>query len=320
MYKLTVVSLSLFGSLAADAGLSKASAQLAQMGTAPAVTLPYTRVHVLHSQVNGKEYRIQVALPSSYVNAKSGDPTRYPTLYLLDGELDFPLLYSEMQFISLVRPTNLILVGVAAADSPFVRRGFDFTPPLTAADSAWVDSAFGGFRGPAQGGARQLLRVLREEVIPLIDSAYRTSSDRGIEGSSLGGLFVAYAMLEDPDLFTRYAMISPSLWYPFAARDKHLILDREPGFAKQHPTFRKTVFISVGSEEDPGMIYGAQRFLWELCSSLGDGNLKGLDLATEIVEGEGHASVAARLHVQPTLYPADTARIKTRGAGRRDCP
>jgi predicted alpha/beta superfamily hydrolase len=320
MYKLAVASLSLFGSLAASADLSKASAQQAQIGTAPAVTLPNTRVHVLHSRVNGREYLIQVALPRSYVNAKPGDTTRYPALYLLDGQLDFPLLYAEMQFISLVRPTNLILVGVAAADSQFVRRNFDYTPPLTTADSAWVDSAFGGFRGPPQGGARQFLRVLKEDVIPLIDGSYRTSGDRGIAGGSLAGLFVAYAMLEEPDLFTRYAMISPSLWYPFAARDKHLILDLEPGFAKRHPTFHKRVFISVGSEEDPGMISVAHRFLWELCSSLSDGNLKGLDLATEIVEGEGHASVAARLHVPRTLYPADTALIKLRRAVMRECP
>ena len=318
MYKLAVASLSLFGSLAAGAGLSKASAQQAQMGTAPAVTLPNTRVHVLHSRVNGREYLIQVALPSSYVNAKPGDTTRYPTLYLLDGQLDFPLLYSEMQFISLVRPTNLILVGVGAADSQFVRRNFDFTPPLTTADSTWVDSAFGGFRGPAQGGARQFLRVLREEVIPLINSAYRTSGDRGIEGSSLGGLFVAYAMLEEPDLFTRYALISPALWYPFVARDRKLILDREPEFARRHPTFPKTVFISVGSEEDPGMVSVAQRFLWELCGSLSEGNLKGLDLASEILPGERHASVAARLHVPGTLYPADSA-IKPRRAVMQGC-
>jgi uncharacterized protein len=234
--------------------------------------------------------------------------------------LNFPLLYSEMQFISLVRPTNLILVGVVAADSQFVRRNFDYTPPLTTADSAWADSAWGGFRGPAQGGARQFLRVLKEEVILLIDGSYRTSGDRGIVGGSLAGLFVAYAMLEEPDLFTRYAMISPSLWYPFAARDKHLILDREPGFAKRHPAFPKKVFISVGSEEDPGMISMAQQFLSQLCSSLSDGNLKGLDLATEIVEGEGHASIAARLHATRILYPADTARIKPTGALMRECP
>jgi predicted alpha/beta superfamily hydrolase len=288
------------------------------MGTPPAVTLPNTHVHVLRSRVNGREYLIQVALPSSYVNAKPGDASRYPTLYLLDGQLDFLLLYSDMQFISLVRPTNLILVGVSAADSQFVRRSFDYTPPLTTADSAWVDSAFGGFRGPPQGGARHFLRVLKEEVIPLIDRSYRTSGDRGIVGGSLAGLFVAYAMLEEPDLFMRYAMISPSLWYPFAARDKHLILDREPEFARRHPTFPKTVFISVGSEEDPGMVSVAQRFLWQLCGSLSEGNLKGLDLASEILPGERHASVAARLHVPGTLYPADSA-IKPRRAAMQGC-
>jgi uncharacterized protein len=310
--------LSLVGSLAAAAVFSKASAQQPRTGTALAVTLPNTRVHVLRSRINGQGYLIQVALPGSYVNAKPGDTTRFRVLYILDGVWVFPFFYSSGS--SLVESTNLILVGIAAADSHSTRRSYDYTPPLTSADSAWVDSAWGGFRGAPQGGARQFLRVLSKEIIPFIDSSYRTSGDRGIEGMSLGGLFVAYAMLEEPDLFRRYALISPSLWYPFAPRDKKLILDSQREFAKRHPTFPKTVFISVGSEEDPGMISVAQQFLSELCSSLSDGNLKGLDLATEIVEGEGHASVAARLHVPRTLYPAATALIKPRRPRMRECP
>lgn len=319
MSKLTAASLILIGSLTAAAGVSPGSAQMPQADMAPMATLPNTRVHALHSRINGRAYLIQVALPSAYVDAQPGDVTRYPTLYLLNGNLDFPLLFSLMQFASLVGPTNLILVGVAAADSQKQRRSFDYTPPYTAADSAWADSAWGGFRGQPGGGARQFLSVLKEEVIPLIDSSYRTSGDRGIEGSSLGGLFVAYAMLEEPDLFTRYAMVSPSLWFPFAERDKKLILDREPEFARQHPTFPKTVFVSVGSEEDPEMIIVAQRFLAQLCESLREGHYRGLDLASEIVAGQGHASVVARLNVPGVLYSADTARIGPRRAAWRQC-
>lgn len=313
--RLTAVSLALFGSLAAVAAVSTGIAQQPRTNTAPPVTLPNTYLHVLHSQVNGRAYLIQVALPSAYVNAQPGDLTRYPTLYLLDGNLDFPLFFSGMQFESLIRQTNIILVGVAAADSQAQRRGSDYTPPLTAADSAYFK---GALRLPPVGGAPQFLRVLKEEVIPLIDGSYRTSGDRGIEGSSFGGLFVAYAMLEEPDLFTRYAMISPSLWYPWG-RDKGIILAREAEFARRHPTFPKTVFVSVGSEEDPGMITVAQQFLTQLCASLSKGYYKGLDLAAEIVAGQGHASLVARLHVHGTLYPADSAGIKPRRAVMQQC-
>lgn len=314
--RLTAVSLALFGSLAAVAAVSTGIAQQPRTNTAPPVTLPNTYLHVLHSQVNGRTYLIQVALPSAYVNAQPGDLTRYPTLYLLDGNLDFPLFFSRMQFESTIRQTNIILVGVAAADSQAQRRESDYTPPLTAADSAYFRKA--ALRFPPVGGAPRFLRVLKEEVIPLIDGSYRTSGDRGIEGSSFGGLFVAYAMLEEPDLFTRYALISPSLWYPWG-RDKGIILAREAEFARRHPTFPKTVFVSVGSEEDPVLITVAQQFLTQLCASLSKGYYKGLDLAGEIVAGEGHGSLVARLNVPGTLYPVDSAGIKPRRAVMQQC-
>jgi hypothetical protein len=109
-------------------------------------------------------------------------------------------------------------------------------------------------------------------------------------------------------------MISPSLWYPFPARDKKLIFDREPEFAKRNPVFPKTVFVSVGSEEEAEMIAVAQHFLAQLCASKSNGYLKGLDLASEIIPGEFHASAAALSHVIGALYPP---REIPRGTPRR---
>jgi predicted alpha/beta superfamily hydrolase len=316
--KLAGTSLVQVGLLAVGVAVSTGTAQQAHTNTAPPVNLPNTHVHVLHSKINGRAYLIEVALPSAYVGAKPGDLTRYPTLYLLDGVWDFPLLFSYMQFAAMAQPTRTILVGVAAADSQAQWRRFDYTPPLTN-DSVWgaqarSDSARMRWQVPVAGGAPQFLRVLKEEVIPLIDNTYRTSGDRGIEGSSFGGLFVAYTILEEPDLFTRYAMISPSLWW-----DNRVVLAREPEFARRHPTFRKQIFLSVGSVEDPNMIAVGLQFVGQLCTSISNGYYEGLDLGAETLPGEPHGSPAARVHVLAALYSADSTGIKPGRGVMRHC-
>ena len=314
----TAISLTVFGLLAAGAGASTGIAQQTRADTAPPVTLPNTHVHVLHSRVNGRTYLIQVALPSAYVNARPGDLARYPTVYLLDMGM-FSLLYAHQQFAAFVQPTRTILVGVAAVEPSqrkWFDREFDYTPPLTAADSLYFKRT--GGTPPLVGGAPQFLRVLKEEIIPLIDSFYPTSGDRGIEGVSLGALFVAYAMVEEPDLFSRYAMVSPSLWYPWG-REKGIILAREPEFAKQHPTFQKTVYVNVGSEENSSMIAVAWQFVRQLCISISNGNYKGMDLGAETIAGMPHGSPAAQVRALAALYPADSTAVQPGRGVMQDC-
>jgi predicted alpha/beta superfamily hydrolase len=305
----TTVLLIVSGSLVAGAGASTSIAQQTRVDTAPSITLPDTHLHVLHSRVNGRTYRIKVGLPRAYVGAPSGDTARYPTLYFLDP-LDngaYPLLYGFQQ----VARSKAIVVGVSAVEPRDMKptdREFDYTPPLlTAADSQYFTRR--GWTYPHVGGAPKFLHVLKEEIIPLIDSAYRTSGDRGIEGVSFGGLFVAFAMLEEPDLFTRYSMVSPSLWYPWG-REKGMILTREPGFAKQHPTFRKSVCVSVGSEENPTMLTVAWQFVDQLCTSLSNGFYKGLDLGAETIAGGVHGAPNSLMRGLNGVYPWDSTAVR----------
>jgi predicted alpha/beta superfamily hydrolase len=305
----TAVLLVLSGYLVAGAGASTSNAQQAHADTAPSMTFPNTHLHVLHSRVNGRTYRIKVGLPRAYADARSADTARYPTLYYLDP-LDngsYPLLYGFQQ----VARSKAIVVGVSAVEPSDMKptdREFDYTPPLlTAADSQYFTSRRWTY--PHVGGAPNFLRVLKEEIIPLIDSAYRTSGDRGIEGVSFGGLFVAFAMLEEPDLFTRYSMISPSLWYPWG-REKGMILTREPDFAKQHPGFQKTVYVNVGSDENPTMIAVAWQFVDQLCTSLSNGYYKGLDLGAETLAGGVHGAPNSLIRGLNGVYPWDTTAVK----------
>jgi predicted alpha/beta superfamily hydrolase len=312
------IPLSVFGLLAACAGASTGIAQQTRADTAPPVMLRNTHVHTVHSRVNGRTYLIQVALPSAYVNAGPRDVARYPTVYLLDMGM-FALLYAQQQFAAFLHPTRTILVGVSVPADTLKKwddREFDYTAPLTPADSQYFKRT--GVTPPLGGGAPQFLRVLKEEIIPLIDRTYRTSDDRGIEGVSLGGFFVAYAMLEEPELFTRYGMISPSLWYPWG-REKGMILAREPDFAKQHPTFHKNVYINVGSEENSSMIAAAWQFVRQLCNSMSNGYYKGLDLGAETIAGMPHGSPIAQMRATGALYPADSNGVKPGRGVMQDC-
>jgi hypothetical protein len=63
------------------------------------------------------------------------------------------------------------------------------------------------------GGADDFRRHIAEEVIPFIESSYRTSGRRTLVGESLAAFFVVDTLLRRPDLFHDYIAISPSLWW-----------------------------------------------------------------------------------------------------------
>jgi len=296
---LRAVFLLLFPPLAVCGVPSSAIAQQPSEATPQPLTLPLGRLHMLSSQINGQTYRVVVILPVGYDTlTQRADAMRYPTLYALDGAwMLFASFTRGLMYGYPVSP-NVIIVGIGSATDHAQRRSFDYTP-LTD-DSSRAKERFPD-GSPRSGGADTFLRVLKEEIIPLVDRTYRTTGDRGIQGHSLGGLFVAYAMLEAPDLFTRYAMTSPSLWY-----SERMIITREPEFAKQHPDFPKHVFLSIGSDEGAGMAAVMYQFAAQLCNSFSEGYLKGLDLTVESIPGEEHESPVPHWRAMRALYPADT--------------
>jgi predicted alpha/beta superfamily hydrolase len=92
----------------------------------------------------------------------------------------------------------LIIVGV---DNTGHERLNEYTP-----------APYRGRGGKADGYAQFLI----EEVKPFIDENYRTLSGReftGLGGSSLGGLFALWLGVARPDVFSRLAVMSPSLWW-----------------------------------------------------------------------------------------------------------
>jgi predicted alpha/beta superfamily hydrolase len=67
-----------------------------------------------------------------------------------------------------------------------------------------------------QGGGRadDYGRMLIEELKPVIDARFRTvASENALMGSSLGGLVSMYLLLTRRDVFSRAAVMSPSVWW-----------------------------------------------------------------------------------------------------------
>jgi predicted alpha/beta superfamily hydrolase len=157
--------------------------------------------YTIHSEILGDDRAFVVSLPLGYESTDLD----YPVLYILDAEYFFYQAHGALQFQSESgynrnRPVpQMILVGVLGGD-----RNRDFTP--TAAPVQ------GTLRFPTSGGATRYLEHVEKELLPFIDTNFRTNG-RILAGWSLGGLFVFYTFLEQPSLFSAYIAISPSLWW-----------------------------------------------------------------------------------------------------------
>lgn len=250
----------------------------------PPVTLQGTEVRTLTSQaVEGMEYKIWVAVPGNY--SESSDT--YPVVYLLDAKDCFGLnfnTYHIFRYFNDIPP--LILVGITYEGDIhdlLFNRSRDFTPTALSRDQ--LAEKYGqqiANLTPTSGGAQDFLRFFEKELMPFIESEYRADpNSRGIFGYSYGGLFCTYALFNRPELFDRYFIGSPGIYW-----DDFVVLEQEEVYAASHDSLPVKLYVTVGSEEDEAEIDS-----WEqLCDRLTSREYKGLELSSEILEGETHMS------------------------------
>jgi predicted alpha/beta superfamily hydrolase len=151
---------------------------------------------------------IEVYLPEAYTNEPA---RRFPVFYLHDGQNLFDGRTSyipdhtwqahttadRLTREGLVEP--VILVGI---NNTGLRRMAEYTPSR--------DPGLRGGDGDLYG------RMLVEELKPCIDREFRTLPDAAntaLGGSSLGGLISLYLGFTYPEVFSKLAVISPSVWW-----------------------------------------------------------------------------------------------------------
>ena len=236
------------------------------------VVLSNAHAFVLRDAKRQIGYRIYVALPEGYGEGSK----RYPVLYLLDADAAFSLATQAYRLLRVDSTTpDLLLIGIGyevAGAARRTRRLQDLTPTRIAANSNTGESA-------------AFLRFLTETIIPAIDSLYRTNpGDRAIYGHSLGGLFALYALFERPDVFRRYIVSSPSLWW-----DGAVVLGYESRFARNRASLPKSIFMSVGAEEPPDMKEWFQPF----ADSVRSRRYRDVRFTAVVLPEETHLSIVA---------------------------
>jgi len=279
--------------------LTCCSVSTAQVGpSTPVVREPVklmdTEVHSFRSKITGWEYVISIALPAFYQRDQTA---RFPVLYLLDANVTFATVSETARLFQFTNETSPFLIaGVAVAEKQprenarFRNSAFSPTPSAKA-DADWKKTLNVELHS---GEAPRFLRSLKEEIIPLVEATYRTSADRGIAGWSMGGLFAGYALLNSPETFQRYALVSPSLWW-----DDNLLLKQATQLANDGPQKGRTVFIAFGTEEEKDIVESSQEMARVLRKH------SGAQVEIRTAEGENHNSGLALNYSRGlrSLYP-----------------
>lgn len=242
--------------------------------------------HIIKSSFNDKTYQLKVSLPNNY---SITDTIHYPVLYVLDGKYSFTSFYSIREVLDLGKEIkDIIIVAIDGNTLSYpdwlANRFNDFTPGnIPQADSTWcliLQLPFGKLKS---GGALSFVKTIEKDIMPFIDQAYKTSSDRGLFGHSLGGLFAGYCFLTRPGLFQQYSINSPSFWW-----NNGEMLALENSFIKQTAGFSANLFISVGSLEGSPMVSPTIAFTDSLKNHYNRSQITG-----QIFEDETHCSVVA---------------------------
>ncbi len=160
----------------------------------------------LYSKVLDQEREIWIYKPDAYYDMNEAD-TRYPVVYVMDGESQFISTAAIIEQLSSPGTANDVIPQMMVVGIVNINRNVDLTPPLE------EDTNFGSVE--FSGGADKMAAFMREELIPYIDDHYTTSDHRVLIGHSLGGLYVLNTLIHHQDLFTNYLSIDP-----FTAWDK----------------------------------------------------------------------------------------------------
>jgi predicted alpha/beta superfamily hydrolase len=200
---------------------------------------------------------------------------RFPVLYLHDGQNVFDRATSAtgdewsvdetaQRLIESGVIEPIIIVGIYNAGH---RRIDEYTPT----------------RDPKKkmgGKADAYARMLVQEIKPFIDRRYRTlrsAANTGLGGSSLGGLLTMHLGLRYPTVFSRLAVLSPSVWW----HDRAIVreVDALPG----KPPLR--IWLDSGTGEGADVTRDTRLLRDALVRK---GWVIGKDLAYLEAEGGGH--------------------------------
>jgi predicted alpha/beta superfamily hydrolase len=241
---------------------------------------------IIHSTVLGEDRKIDVYTPdlARYEQFKG---QAMPVLYLLDGDALTSLVAAELSYLSsnyLILPP-MIIVGIHNYDYNRMR---DLTPsqPINGFDGNMDPKSF--------GGGEKFIRFIKTELMPFINSHYKTEPFSILAGHSMSALLSFHCLVNYPTLFNAYIAISPSLWWDSSLALKQAANKLAPGMQNR--------FLFFSDASEGGTFHSA---VLSLDSMLQQKKLSGLDYKYVYYPEESHGSepVKAIADALKFIYP-----------------
>jgi len=201
----------------------------------------------MHSQGNGRDYEIFVALPED-----AAPENGYPVIYILDANSMFLTAVETVRAYSRRRDAgaNLraIVVGIGYPEGTDISaaRSFDLTPAVNEPRS----------RYPV-GGADAFLEFIESELKLEIERRFPVNrKQQALMGHSLAGMFTLGVLTKRSQAFQTYVGMSASFWF-----GQHDLSQKVTRFVETHTTHEipVRVLLTVGEfEQQPRPEYWIQ--------------------------------------------------------------
>lgn len=226
----------------------------------------------LSSTETDATYRILVYLPVSYTETER----KYPLMIITDAFWAMGIVqttFDMMTFWTHEIP-EVIVVGISYPQGSLLdmsrNRHRDLLP-----------SHVEGYN--PSGAADRFINFIKKELIPFVENSYRVdTTDRCFFGHSYGGLLGSHILLEQPLLFNRYILGSPSYWW-----DNKEITKRLSTKKYLAADSIKAIFTFIGGKEGAKMINNWREFDSILVQKLS----KNIKFHDQIFQDETHMSV-----------------------------
>ena len=150
----------------------------------------------IDSKILSETRTLNIHIPESYCTSEKS----YPVIYSLDGEYTNLALSGVLDYYSYWDKTpECIVVSIEQ----------NYLDTLENMFKRWIDCSYSWKTGLPINKGIDFKKFISQELIPFIDSSYRTTNFRTFIGHSLTANYINYFLLDKEPLFTGYVAISP---------------------------------------------------------------------------------------------------------------
>jgi len=236
------------------------------------------------SKITDEKHDFIVYLPPMY---DAGADRRFPVLYMQDGQNLFdPATAFNGNCWHMGETADAL--ALAGEIEPLIIAGIYNTGKHRVDEYTPVeDKRLGGGQADTYG------QMLVEELKPFVDRTYRTlpgTADCGLGGSSLGGLVTLYLGLRYTWMFSKLAVMSPSVWW----RNRAIL--KTVAQIRHKPELK--IWLDIGTKESQRALPDARELNLALVKK---GWVEGRDLSYMEAPDATHSESAWAARVAPML-------------------